>query len=129
MDNPLTPEQLNIFIEDSLHTYPVVPMPRDITMDVISRMQTIPAPRPFRLTWNDLVLGIVLSLCIEAIWFSLYNLPPLLIAQIRKESILFYQYILVNARWLVPVLSFGLAGFLSALTIPYLRQELMKKSA
>ncbi|HEX9330816.1 MAG TPA: hypothetical protein VF896_02935 [Anaerolineales bacterium] len=126
MDNPLTPEQQNILIEDSLHTYPIVSMPRDITVDVIARIQTIPVPRPFQLTWNDLVLGIILSVCMGAIWFSLYHLPPIVIAQIRKESILLYQHILVNARWLIPTFSFGLAGFLSALTIPYLRKELIK---
>jgi len=128
MDNPLTPEKQNILIEDALHSYPIAPVPHDITADVMSRIQTIRAPRPFHLTWNDLLLGLVLSVCIGAVWFSIYNLPPLVVAQIRKESILLYQHILVNARWLVPVISFGLAGFLSALTIPYLRQELMKKS-
>ena len=128
MDSPLTPEKQNSLIEDALHAYPIASMPRDITADVVSRIQAIPAPRPFRLTWNDLALSIVISVCIGAIWFSVYNLPPLVVAQIRKESILLYQHILVNARWLIPALSFGLAGFLAALTIPYLRQELMKKS-
>jgi len=126
MDNPLTPEKQNAAVEDALHTYPVAPLPRDLTLDVMARIRTIPAPHPFRLTWNDLVLSIVLAVCIGALWFSLQNLPPLLLAQIRKESILFYQQILVNARWLIPVLSFGLAGFFAALSIPYLRQELMK---
>ena len=128
MDNSLTPEQQNIVVEDALHTYPVAEMPRDIAMDVMSRIQTIPTPRPFRLTWSDIVLALVLSLCIGAIWFSVYNLPPIIVAQIRKESILFYQYLLVNARWLVPLVSFGLAGFLAALTLPYFKQELMQKS-
>jgi hypothetical protein len=126
MDNPLTPEKQNAVIEDALHTYRVMPMPRDITADVMARIQTSPAPRPFRLTWNDLALGIILSICIGAVWFSVYNLPPLVVAQIRKESILLYQHIIVNSRWLIPVFSFGLAGLLSALTIPYLRRELMK---
>lgn len=126
MDNPLTPEKQTAVIEDALHTYPIMPIPRDITANVMSRIQRIPAPRPFRLTWNDLALGIILSICIGAIWFSLYNLPPLVVAQIRKESILFYQQFIVNARWLIPVISFSLAGLLSALTIPYLRRELMK---
>jgi hypothetical protein len=128
MDPSVTPEQQNLVIEDALHTYPVMPLPRDVTADVMSRIQTLPTPRPFRLTWSDLVLAFVLSLCIGAIWFSLNNLPPLVVAQIRKESILFYQYMLVNARWLVPMLSFGLAGFLIALTLPFLKQELTKKS-
>jgi hypothetical protein len=59
-------------------------------------------------------------------WFSINHLPPLVVAQMRKESILLYQYLLVNIRWLIPALSFGLAAFLSALTIPYLRRELLK---
>ena len=126
MDNSLTPEQQNAVIEDALHSYPIAPMPRDITADVMARIQTVPAPRPFRLTWNDLVLSLVIALCIGAIWFGLQNLPPLAVAHIRKESILLYQQWLVNARWLIPALSFGLAGFFAALTIPYLRQELRK---
>lgn len=126
MDNSLTPEKQNRVIEDALQTYPVMPLPRDITSSVVSRIQTIPAPHPFRLTWNDFALGIILSICIGAVWFSMYNLPPLVVAQIRKESILLYQQLIVNARWLIPVTFFGLAGLLSALTIPYLQRELMK---
>jgi hypothetical protein len=126
MDNSLIPGIQNAMIEDALRTYPVAPIPRDITADVMMRIKIIPAPRPFRFTWNDLVLAIVFSVCIGAMWFSINNLPPLLVAQIRKESILLYQHLLVNMRWLLPVLSFGLAAFLSALTIPYLRRELMK---
>lgn len=126
MDHPLTPEKQNAVIEDALHTYPVMPMPRDITVDVMARIQTMPLPRPFRLTWNDLVLSVVLSVCIGAIWFSLQNLPPLVVAHLRKESILLVQKMIVNARWLIPVLSFGLAGFFAALTIPFLRHELRK---
>lgn len=126
MDNPITPEKQNHVIEDALHTYPVMPLPRDITSSVVSRIQTIPAPHLFRLTWNDFALGIILSICIGAVWFSMYNLPPLVVAQIRKESILLYQQLIVNARWLIPVTFFGLAGLLAALTIPCLRRELMK---
>lgn len=128
MDKPLTPEEKMIAMEDALRTYPLALLPRDITADVMSRIQTVPAPRPFRLSWNDLALGIVIALCVGAVWISLQYLPPIVVAQIRKESILFYQRLLVNARWLIPALSFSLAGFLAALTIPYLRQELMKKS-
>ena len=126
MDNPLTPEQQNVLLEDALQTYPIVQMPRDITADVMARIQTAPAPRPFRLTWGDFLVSLVLLICIGTVWFSLQNLPPLVIAQIRKESILLYQQILVNTRWLIPMLSFGLAAFFAALTIPYLRRELMK---
>jgi hypothetical protein len=126
MDNPLSPEKQNAVIEDALHTYPAAPMPRDITADVMRRIQTASAPSPFRLTWNDLVLSLVLAICMGAVWFSLQNLPPLVVAQLRKESIVLYQQILVNARWLIPVLLFALAGFFAALTIPYLRQQLME---
>jgi hypothetical protein len=126
MDNPLTPEKQNAILEEALHTYPVAQMPRAITVDVMRRIQTIPAPRPFRLTWNDLLVSLTLAICIAAVWFSVQNLPPLIVAQIRKESILLYQQFLVNARWLLPVLSFGLASIFAALTIPFLRQELMK---
>ena len=128
MDNPLTPETQNAILEDALHTYPVVPVPRDISVDVMARIQTIPAPRPFRFTWSDVILSAVLAVCVGVVWFSLQNLPPLAVAHIRKESILLYQYFLVNARWLIPGLSFLLAGLCAALTIPYLRQELTKQS-
>jgi len=128
MDKSLTPEKQNRLIEEALQTYPVAAMPRDITVDVMSRIQTVPAPRAFRLTWSDLALSIVLTLCIGAVWFSLQNLPPIVLAQLRKESILSYQYMLVNARWLIPVVSFGIAGIVAALTLPYLRQELMGNS-
>ena len=126
MDNSLTPEQQNLVIEDALRTYPVMLVPRDISIDVLSRIQALPAPRPFRLTWTDLFLSIALAICIGAVWFSLQNLPPLVVAQMRKESILLYQQLLVNARWLGPMLAFSIAGFLAALTIPYLKRELMK---
>jgi hypothetical protein len=126
MDNPLTPEQQNAILEDALHTYPVLQMPRNITADVMARIQTAPMPRPFHITWSDFLVGLAFAICIGAVWFSLQNLPPLVIAHLRKESILLYQQILVNARWLVPMLAFSIAGFFAALTIPYLRRELMK---
>jgi hypothetical protein len=124
MDNALTPEQQTALLEEALHTYPISPMPREITLDVMARIQSAPAPRPFHLTWSDFFVSLVLAICIGAVWFSLQNLPPLVIAQIRKESILLYQQALVNARWLIPALSFALAAFFAALTIPYLRREL-----
>jgi hypothetical protein len=126
MDSPLTPKEQNAVIEAAMHTYPMMPMPRNLTLDVMSRIQRVPAPRPFRLTWNDLLLSLVLAMCLGAMWFSVQNLPPLVLAQIRKESILFHQYMILNARWLTPVLSFALAGFFAALTIPYLRREFLK---
>jgi hypothetical protein len=128
MDNPLTPEQQNAVIEEALRTYPVMPMPRDIILDVTARIRTAPALHPFRLAWNDFVLSAVLALCILAVWFSLQQLPALVVAQLRKESILFYQQILLNAPSLFPLLSFGFAGILAALTLPYLGRELRKYS-
>lgn len=124
MDHLLTPEQQNTILEDALRTYPVAPMRRDLTLDVMSRIQSVPAPRPFRLLWNDILLSIVIAVCIGAIWFSVQNLPPLAIAHLRKESILLYQRFLVNARWLIPLLVFGFTGFFAALAISYLRREL-----
>ena len=126
MDNSLTPERQNAVIENALHTHPIAAMPRDITADVMIRINTSSAPRSFHFSWNDLVLALVFSICIGALWFSINHLPPLLVAQLRKESILLYQHLLVNIRWLLPVLFFGLAAFLSALTVPYLRRELLK---
>jgi hypothetical protein len=126
MDKPLTPEKQNAILEDAFHTYPVMPMPRDITMDVMACLETVSAPRPFRLTWNDIVLSVVLAACLGAMWFSIQNLPPIVIAHIRKEGLLLYQQFLVNARWLIPVFFFGLASFFAALTVPYLRRELLK---
>ena len=93
MDNSLTPEKQHLAIEDALHTYPVMPIPRDLSVDVLSRIQTVRVQRP-RMTWTDLILGTVLAICIGAVWFSLQNLPPLVVAQIRKESILLYQQVL-----------------------------------
>src|SRR5678816_3434139 len=121
MDNPLTPDQQNVVIEEALYTYPIAPMPRPVTLEVMARIKTIPAPRAFHLTWNDLVLALIFSVCIGAMWFSINHLPPLVVAQIRKESILLDQEMLVNIRWLTPLLFCGLAAFFSALTIPYLR--------
>jgi hypothetical protein len=126
MDHSLTPEQKDAVIESALQTYPLARMPRPVSADVMSRIQAVPAPRPFRLAWKDLVLALVFSLCLAALWFSATNLPPLLVAQIRKESILFYQHLLINLHWWLPSLAFGLAALLSALTIPLLKRELTR---
>jgi hypothetical protein len=124
MDQFLSPEEQNRILEDALATYPVRPIPRDITSEVMARIQVVPAPQPFRLTWNDLAVAIVLSLCVGALLFSLDHLPPLAAAQLRRDTILLYQQLLVNARWLLPAFLFALAGFFVALTVPYLRREL-----
>jgi hypothetical protein len=124
MDDRLTPKQQDALIEDALRSQPLATMPRDITLDVMTRIEQVPASRPFRFTRNDILLGLVLISSTGAVWFAMQNLPPLARAQIHKYSVLFYQDFLVNADWLIPAVSFGLAGFLAALTIPYLRRQL-----
>lgn len=122
MDNRLKQDAL---IEDALKSQPLAPMPRSVTVDVMMRIQR--GTRPALLAWSDFVLGFVIAACIAALWFASQNLPPILIAKFRIQGILLYQDFLVNARWLVPALFFGLAAFLSALTIPSLIQMTMNR--
>ena len=117
MDNRLKQDAL---IEDSLNSQPLAEMPRSVTLDVMARIQT--DTRPSLITLNDFVLSLVLALSISAVFFAAQSLPPIMLAKLRIQGILLYQDILVNARWLVPSLLFGLASFLSALTIPSLIQ-------
>ena len=124
MDNRLTPEQKDALIERTFHEIPLAPMPRDITASVMTRIQTAPAPRLFQVTWNDFAIAFTIALCVGALFFTVQNLPPIILAKIRIQGILFYQDLIVNARWLVPALLFGSAAFFSALTIPYLRDQL-----
>jgi len=123
MDNRL---KQDILIEDALKSQSLAEMPRSVTMDVMARIQT--EKRPVLITWNDLVLSLVIALSINALFFTAQSLPPIIFAKLRIQGILFYQDILVNARWLVPSLLFGVAAFLSALTIPTLvRMTINKK--
>ena len=115
MDNRLKQDAQ---IEDALKSYPLAEMPRSITIDVMARIQTDTRPR--LVTWNDFALSLVLALSISAVFFAVQSLPPIMVAKIRIQGILLYQDFLVNARWLVPSLLFGLAALLSALTIPTL---------
>jgi len=124
MDNRLSSEQENAIIENALKNVPLASMPRSITMDVMARIQK--DVRPALVTWNDFALSLVIALCIGALFFAVQSLPPILLTKIRIQGILLYQDFLVNARWFVPTLLFGLAAFLSALTIPYLQRELRK---
>ena len=117
MDNRLTPEQ-EAKLEDALKKFPLAPMPRSITPNVMARIQK--DTRPTLITWNDFALSLVIALCVGALIFTVQSLPPILLAKLRIDGILLYQYFLVNARWLVPSLFFGIAAFLSALTIPTL---------
>ena len=125
MDNRLTPEQ-EAQLEDALKGYPLAPMPRSITLDVMARIQK--DVRPALITWNDFALSLVIALCIGALFFAVQNLPPVLLMKIRIQGILLYQDFLVNARWLVPALMFGLAALFSALAIPYLAASLRRSS-
>jgi hypothetical protein len=117
MDHRLTPEE-NSIIEDALKNIPLAPMPRSITVNVMAHIQK--DVRPALITWNDLILSLVIALCIGALFFTVQSLPPILVAKLRIQGILFYQDILVNARWLIPSGLFGLAAFFSALAIPSL---------
>ncbi len=121
MDHRLTSEE-DAIIEDALKNIPLAPMPRSITVNVMVRIQKDARPKLF--TWNDLALSLVIALSIGALFFTVQNLPPVLLAKLRIQSILLYQDVLVNMRWLIPAALFGLAAFFSALTIPYLRREL-----
>ena len=114
MDDLLTPKEQNLIIEDALRSYPMARMPEGITGLVLARIRTEPAPR-FKLTRNDYVLAVVLSLVLSAIFFALWSLPPHTLIQIRIQGILLWQSFLVNYRWLVPLTSImlgaSLAGF------------------
>ena len=122
MDRHLKQDML---IEETLRSQPLAPMPRSITSDVIRRIQTTEAKRPSILSWSDFALGFVIGSCIAALWFALENLPPILIAKLHIQSILLYQDFLVNSRWLVPALFFGMAALLVVITIPSLYKMTM----
>jgi hypothetical protein len=122
MDNRLKQDAQ---IEDALKSYPLAEMPRSITVDVMARIQTDTRPR--LVTWNDFALSLVLALSISAVFFAVQSLPPIMLAKLRIQGILLYQDFLVNARWLMPSLLFGLAAFLSALTIPTLIRMTINK--
>jgi hypothetical protein len=124
MDRRLKQDAL---IEDALKSQPLAPMPHSVTVDVMSRIQSADAKRPSLLTWSDFVLSMVISSCIVALWFTYANLPPLLVVKLRIQGILLYQQFLVNARWLVPALLFGMAAVLAAVTIPSLYKMTMDR--
>ena len=107
-------------MEDALKSQTLAPMPRSITQDVLNRIQAADAKRPAILTWSDFALSFVIAACFAAVWFASQNLPPILLVKLRIQGILLYQDFLVNARWLIPAVTFGLAALLAALTIPTL---------
>jgi hypothetical protein len=122
MDRRLKQDTL---IEDALKSQPLAPMPRSVTADVMSRIRVADAKRPALLTWSDFALSLVIASCIAALWFTYANLPPILVLKLRIQGILLYQHFLVNARWLVPALLFGMAAVLAAVTIPSLYKMTM----
>ena len=129
MDDRLTPQQEhalqeNAIIEDALKNHPLAPMPRNITINVMARIQK--EVRPAFITWNDFALSLVIAICMGALFFRAQSLPPIMLARFRIQEILLYQDFLMNARWLIPTVLFSLAALLSALTIPFLRWELTK---
>ena len=124
MDNRLNQDAL---IEDALTSQPLAPMPHSITLDVMARIQTTEAKRPAILTWSDFILSAVVASCISALWFAAQRLPPIFLAKLKIEGILLYQDFLVNARWLIPSMMFGLAAVLAALTIPTLLQMVKRR--
>lgn len=118
MDHRLTPQQEDAIIESALNSQPLMPMPRSVTANVMTRIQK--ETRPKLVTWSDFVLSLVIALSIGALFFTVQSLPPILVAKLRIQGILLYQDFIVNARWLVPSLLFGGVALLSAMTIPAL---------
>ncbi len=115
MDNRLEQDAL---IEDALQNVPLAPMPRDITANVMARIHV--EKRPALVTWNDFAIAFAIAAIIGALFITFQNLPPVALAKIRIQGILLYQDILVNMRWLVPAVFFGLAALLAGFTIPTL---------
>lgn len=113
MDNRLEQDAL---IEDALKSQPLAPMPRSITANVMARIQV--EKRPALVTWNDFVIALVIALTIGAVFITVQSLPPVALAKLRIQGILLYQGFIVNARWLVPALFFGLAALFAGLSIP-----------
>ena len=115
MDNRLEQDAL---IEDALKSQPLAPMPRSITANVMSRIQV--EQRPALVTWNDFAIALVITLTIGALFITAQSLPPIALAKLRIQGILLYQDFIVNARWLVPTVLFGLALLFAGLSIPSL---------
>ena len=107
------------WIEDALKSQTLAPMPRSVTSDVMARIQKTPAPR-FQFTRNDFILAIVLTIIFGAVIYSFQSLPGHAMLKLQIQGILLWQHFLVNARWLVPTLFFGLAALLAAFTLPTL---------
>ena len=113
MDNRLEQDAL---IEDALKSQPLALMPRSITSNVMSRIQV--EQRPALVTWNDFAIAFVIALTIGALFITAQSLPPIALAKLRIQGILLYQDFIVNARWFVPTVLFGLALLFAGLSIP-----------
>lgn len=120
MDNRLKQDAL---IEDALKSQPLAPMPRNITANVMSRIQV--EKRPALITWNDFAVALVIIVTVGAVYITLQSLPPVVLAKLRIQAILLYQDFIVNARWLVPTLFFGLAALFAGLSVPPLLRMTM----
>lgn len=116
MDNRLTSEQQDALIEDALSSQPLAPMPRSITANVMSHIQV--EKRPALITWNDFAIVLVIALTVGALFITAQSLPPVALAKLRIQGILLYQGFIVNVRWLVPALFFGLAALFAGLSVP-----------
>ena len=113
MDNRLEQDAL---IEDVLNSQSLAPMPRSITANVMARIQV--EKRPALVTWNDFAIAFVIALTIGALFITAQSLPPIALAKLRIQGILLYQDFIVNARWFVPTVLFGLALLFAGLSIP-----------
>jgi len=122
MDNRLEQDAL---IEDALKSQPLALMPRSITANVMVRIQV--EKRPVLVTWNDFAIAFVIALTIGALFITAQSLPPIALAKLHIQGILLYQSFIVNARWLVPALFFGLATLFAGLSIPPLVKMTINK--
>lgn len=118
MDNQLTPDQENKAVEDALKNYPLAPMPRSVTANVMMHIRK--TVRPKIITSKDIALSLVISTCAGAVLFAIQNLPSVAVMEFRKQNILLHQEYLINSNWVTPAFLIGLAITLSLLTIPYL---------
>lgn len=117
MDDRLKKDAL---IEDALRSQPLARMPRSVTPDVLSRIKV--DSRPQLIGRDDVVLGLAMILCAGAFLFAAQSLPPIFLAKLRIQGILFYQSILVNVRWLLPSIFFAIAAVLAGMTLPSLHK-------
>jgi hypothetical protein len=122
MDNHLTPQQQDALIEDALNSYPLAPLPVDLSSAVMARIRTAPAPR-FRLTWADGVLSLALTLSLLAAWIGFQALPAMARIQLRIQGILLWQRFLVNADWLIPTLCILVGGTLGLFAVVNLLRQ------